>query len=72
MQAMRATALTIDADTLVDEVMRGSPATIRVFLAFRMRCVGCPIAAFHTLEDACREHAVEREGFLLALRAAAV
>jgi hybrid cluster-associated redox disulfide protein len=54
---------------LVDDVMRGSPRTIRVFLDFKMRCVGCPIACFHTVDDACREHGVDRELFLQELRA---
>jgi hybrid cluster-associated redox disulfide protein len=61
----------IALDDLVDEVMRRSPRTIRVFLEFDMRCVGCPIACFHTVADACREHGVDREVFLAALRAAA-
>lgn len=50
---------------------RKRPATIRVFLDFRMGCVGCPISAFHTLNDACKEHGVDRDEFLAALRAAA-
>jgi hybrid cluster-associated redox disulfide protein len=54
---------------LVGDVMRASPRTIRVFLRFRMRCVGCPIASFHTIEDACREHEIDRESFLRALAA---
>jgi hybrid cluster-associated redox disulfide protein len=56
-------------DDLVDDVMRRSPETIRVFLQFRMRCVGCPIACFHTVDDACREHGVDREAFFRALAA---
>jgi hybrid cluster-associated redox disulfide protein len=60
----------IGFETTVDEVMRRSPATIRVFLDFRMNCVGCPIAGFHTVEDACREHGATRADFLSALRAA--
>ena len=56
-------------DTLVDDVMRASPATIRVFLDFKMKCVGCPIACFHTVADACREHHVDDAGFLAALHA---
>jgi hybrid cluster-associated redox disulfide protein len=28
-----------------------------VFLDFRMRCVGCPIATFHSVDEACDEHA---------------
>ena len=58
----------IEFDDLVDNVMRGAPETIRVFLQFRMGCVGCPIACFHTVGDACREHSVDRDEFLSALR----
>jgi hybrid cluster-associated redox disulfide protein len=45
--------------------------TIRVFLEFKMRCVGCPIACFHTVDDACREHGVDRDAFFRALAACA-
>jgi hybrid cluster-associated redox disulfide protein len=58
-------------ETLVDDVMRESPATIRVFLDFKMKCVGCPIGCFHTVQDACREHGVDGAGFLAALQAIA-
>ena len=61
----------IDFDDIVGEVMNARPATIRIFLDFRMGCVGCPIAAFHTVDDACKEHGVDRDEFLAALRAAA-
>jgi hybrid cluster-associated redox disulfide protein len=61
----------IGFDDIVGEVMDARPATIRVFLDFRMGCVGCPIAAFHSVDDACKEHGVERDKFLAALRAAA-
>ena len=56
---------------LVDDVMNGSPETIGVFLAFKMACVGCPIGTFHTVDDACREHGIDREAFLRALGACA-
>jgi hybrid cluster-associated redox disulfide protein len=58
----------IGFDDLVADVMKGQPAAIRVFLDFRMGCVGCPIACFHTVDDACREHRVDRSAFLKALR----
>jgi len=61
----------IGIDDIVGEVMTARPATIRVFLDFRMGCVGCPISAFHTVDDACKEHGVDRHKFLAALRAAA-
>lgn len=59
--------MSIEPDHLVDEVMRRSPRTIRVFLAFKMGCVGCPLACFHTVADACREHHIDRDVFLAAL-----
>jgi len=58
-------------DDIVGEVMSARPATIRVFLDFRMGCVGCPISAFHTVDDACKEHSIDRNEFLTALRAIA-
>ena len=56
-------------DDLVHDIMSGSPQTIRVFLEFKMSCVGCPIATFHTVDDACHEHGIDRDAFLEALRA---
>ena len=61
----------IGLDDIVGDVMTGRPATIRVFLDFRMGCVGCPISAFHTVNEACKEHGVDRDEFLAALRTAA-
>jgi len=61
----------ISFDDLVDDVMTRRPGTIRVFLAFRMRCVGCPIACFHNVADACQEHGVDPDAFLAALCACA-
>lgn len=58
----------IGFDDLVADVMKEQPAAIRVFLDFRMGCVGCPIACFHTVDDACTEHRVDRDTFLKALR----
>jgi hybrid cluster-associated redox disulfide protein len=61
----------IGFDDVVGEVMTARHATIRVFLDFRMRCIGCPISDFHTVDDACKEHGVDRDEFLAALLAAA-
>ena len=59
--------MSVGFDDLVDDVMSRSPQAIRVFLRFGMRCAGCPIACFHTVDDACREHGVDRQAFLKAL-----
>jgi hybrid cluster-associated redox disulfide protein len=55
-------------DLAVDEVMQRWPSTIRVFLDFGMGCVGCPIATFHSIDDACREHSIDLEKFLERLQ----
>ena len=60
--------MAIESCLLVDDVMRRWPATIRVFLDFRMSCVGCPIASFHSVDEACHEHGVDRDSFMAALR----
>ncbi|RVD67338.1 DUF1858 domain-containing protein, partial [Mesorhizobium sp. M4A.F.Ca.ET.029.04.2.1] len=46
----------INDDATMDEIMHGSPAAVRVLLQHGMLCVGCPIASFHTVSDAAREH----------------
>jgi hybrid cluster-associated redox disulfide protein len=63
--------MALEPHLLVAEVMRRWPATIRIFLDFRMGCVGCPISSFHDIEEACREHGVDRQAFLAALHRAA-
>lgn len=60
--------MAISDEWSVEEVMRRWPGTIRVFLDYKLRCVGCPIACFHSIADACREHHVDQEVFLAALR----
>ena len=57
-------------DATMDEIMHGSPAAIRVVLQRGMLCVGCPIASFHTVSDAAREHNLNEEQLGRDLRAA--
>lgn len=58
-------------DMTVDQVMNRWPASIRVFMDFRMGCVGCPIATFHSVYEASHEHHVDGSAFLAALHAIA-
>ena len=53
-----------DETMSMDEIMRAWPATIRVILRHHMLCVGCPVAPFHTVADACREHGVDKTLFV--------
>ena len=64
--------MAIGVEDIVGELMAIQPTTIRVFLNFKMACVGCPISEFHTVSEACREHGVEPKQFLAALRATVI
>ncbi len=57
-------------DMTVAEIMSRWPATIGVFMAYEMRCIGCPIAIFHTLAEAAREHRLDLTGLTAAVRRA--
>ena len=56
-------------DMTMDEMMLRWPATIRVVLDHRLLCVGCPVAGFHTVEDAIREHQIDGKRFRAELSA---
>ncbi|GHA43084.1 hypothetical protein GCM10008927_04600 [Amylibacter ulvae] len=56
-----------DADTSVLEIMDKWPETIGVFIKYKMFCVGCTIAPFHSLRDACNEHQLDEETILVEL-----
>jgi hybrid cluster-associated redox disulfide protein len=58
---------TIDPDMCMDDLMRQWPETIGVLIRNRMLCVGCPIALFHTVAEACEEHDVNEETFVREL-----
>jgi hybrid cluster-associated redox disulfide protein len=60
--------MAIEPYFLVDDVMTRWPVTIRIFLDFKLGCVGCPIASFHSIDDACREHGIDEPSFMAALR----
>lgn len=47
----------------VQDIMTAWPATISVFLKYKMICVGCQVAPFHTIVEACAEHNVDEDSF---------
>jgi hybrid cluster-associated redox disulfide protein len=46
----------IDSKTTIQELLKLHPPATTVFIKHRMLCVGCPAQAFHTLEEAARNH----------------
>lgn len=63
-------ALLVEPDIRLSEIMSRWPATIDVFLEFEMLCVGCIVAQFHTIADTCQEHGVNEALFRASLAAA--
>ncbi len=61
----------LDRDMTMDEIMRRWPTTIRVVIRNGMLCAGCPIAPFHTVAEAAREHELDEVALQQALEAAA-
>ena len=51
----------------VDAVMRRWPETIQVMIRHGIFCAGCPIGIFHTVEEACALHQVDRPAFMADL-----
>ncbi len=57
-------------DPSLADLFHASPQAARPFLRNRMACVGCPIAPFHTIRDACAEYGLDETAFRAAIRAA--
>jgi hybrid cluster-associated redox disulfide protein len=55
-------------DMTMDAIMRAWPDTIRVILDNGLLCVGCPIASFHTVSDAAKEHHLDEAMLIEDLR----
>ncbi len=51
-------------------IMDRWPQTLSVFIKHQMLCIGCTIAPFHTITDACREHNLEEDKIVAELIAA--
>ena len=51
----------------VEIVLRDWPATVEVFLARRLACIGCPMARFCTLDDVARAYQLSGEALMAAL-----
>ncbi len=48
-----------DPDMSVMDIMDNWPETITVFIRYKMLCIGCSVAPFHTVKEACAEHSVD-------------
>ena len=49
----------INSKATIADLLSRHPTAIRVFIDHRMACIGCAIAAYHTIEEACAEYNLE-------------
>jgi hybrid cluster-associated redox disulfide protein len=61
----------LTGSTTVAEVLRKCPMAARILVSRRMHCVGCAIAPFETLADACDIYGVSLHDLLAELKATA-
>lgn len=56
-------------DLSLEDLMATWPETIAVFKRHKMLCVGCLVAPFHTVTDACLEYELSIDAFYEELAA---
>jgi hybrid cluster-associated redox disulfide protein len=60
----------ITPNNTIAELLGAHPAAAGVLVRYRMHCVGCDIAQFETIEDACGIYGVPIEEFFGAIERA--
>jgi len=61
----------IQAHSLIDDVIKGYPETVSIFVRYRLHCPGCLLSPFHTVADSAREYKRDLIPFLEDLNRAA-
>lgn len=54
----------IDPSITVAQLLELHPVAMRVFIEQRMSCIGCSIAPFHTIAEACSEYDLSLDRFI--------
>ncbi len=54
----------IHPDESVAAVLEKWPKSVRLFLEYRMNCVGCEMSKFETLQDACAIYHIDLDQFI--------
>jgi hybrid cluster-associated redox disulfide protein len=62
----------VTASTTVADVLLKRPRAARILARHRMHCVGCAIAPFETLEQACEIYGVSLRPLLAELNASSI
>ena len=54
----------------IEEIIKDFPQTAPVFLKYGLHCVGCPMSAPETIEEAAKLHQIEIKKFVRELNEA--
>lgn len=63
--------LKVSKKMTIGEVIKKYPKSAFVFIDYGLHCIGCPVAAGETIEEAARLHRVDLKKFLKDLKKAA-
>jgi hybrid cluster-associated redox disulfide protein len=61
----------LNRDMTLGQIMHRWPQTVRAAIRSGILCAGCPIAPFHTVSDAAREHGLDEAALRRVIEAAA-
>ncbi|MCE7947162.1 MAG: DUF1858 domain-containing protein [Chloroflexi bacterium CFX4] len=60
----------ITEETHIEQLLTRYPQAAQVFVAWRLACVGCWLACFHTLHDLNAIYGIDLQAFMADLRRA--
>ena len=55
----------ISKETTVKELLERCPQVLTVFIELKLRCFGCPMEGFHTLEDISIQNRIDLAQLLI-------
>ena len=62
-------AESVNAQTLVGEIVMNHPEAVEVLMSIGMHCLGCPASQMESLEDACAVHGLDAAPVVEAINA---
>ena len=68
--AMHATDAPLTPNSTIADLVAAFPAAARILVGHRMHCVGCDVAAFETIADACAIYGVAVEDVIAEVQRA--
>lgn len=58
----------VTKETVIGDLMRENPESIRVLLEHGLACVGCPASQVETLEEAAMVHGLDIDSLMSSLK----